>query len=191
LDVTFTLITQTEFGAMVALFNVTNPVPLLAVTVADASQPVSVAETGFARSTFAGRLSMREDCVNVVFGSVFLIEIVNRLTSPTHIVFGEKDLLISGGKTALTRNVALAGVVFVMVPPPPVPVNVPAGMVFIRLPEVIEVTSIETVHEPGTTPTCGGTVPPLNEKEALPAGAITMPSQVLVKFTGFAMKMPG
>jgi hypothetical protein len=93
-DVTFTVIEQTEFGAMVALFNAIVPVPLTAVSEAETPQLVRFAETGFARTTFAGKLSVRDVCVNGLLGSVFVIEIVNRLVSPTQIVFGVKDLSI-------------------------------------------------------------------------------------------------
>ncbi len=68
---------------MLPLFKVIVPVPLTAVTDAEAPQPVSVGVTGFARNTFAGRLSVRDACVSVILGSLLLIEIVNRLISPT------------------------------------------------------------------------------------------------------------
>lgn len=152
-DVTFTVIKQTAPGAIVALFRVNEPAPLAPVNVAVAPQPFKVAATGFARITPAGRLSVKVVCVNAVFGSTLLIAIDNWLVCPTHIVFGVNNFPIRGGWTEPTRNVALAGVVLVIVPPPPVPVKPPAGIVLIKLPGVFEVTSTEMVHDPGVTPT--------------------------------------
>ena len=86
---------------------------------------------------------------------------------------------------------ALAGVVFVMFTPPPVEVNAPAGIVLIRFPVVVEVTLIDTVHDPGVTPVWAGTVPPLSDKVVDPATAVTEPPQVLVRPTGLAMESPG
>jgi hypothetical protein len=48
-----------------------------------------------------------------------------------------------------------------------------------------------TVHEPGIAPTCAGTVPALNDRVVPPGAAVTVPPQVLLKFTGFAIKRPG
>ena len=81
-----------------------------------------------------------------------LTEIVNWLVCPTHIVLGVKVFPIVGGRREATCNVALAGVVFVIVPPPPVPVSPPAGMVLIKFPETMDVTSRETVQDPGVIP---------------------------------------
>ena len=75
--------------------------------------------------------------------------------------------------------------------PPPVELNAPAGIVLMRFPGVVDVTSIATVHEPGVVPTWAGTVPPLNENDVPPATAVTLPPQVLLKFTGLAMTIPG
>jgi hypothetical protein len=58
-------------------------------------------------------------------------------------------------------------------------------------PGVVEVTSIDTVHEPGVAPTWAGTVPPLNDKTVPPATAVTVPPQLLLRFTGFAIEIPG
>ena len=91
----------------------------------------------------------------------------------------------------VTFKVALAGVVLLIVVPPPVEDNSPAGIVLMRLPGVVEVTSIDTVHDPGVAPTCSGTVPPVKDNVVPPGAAVTEPSQVLVKFTGFAMTSPG
>jgi hypothetical protein len=104
---------------------------------------------------------------------------------------GEKPLDNEGEFTPITVIVALAGEVFVIVPPPPVPVKPPVGMVLMRLPGMDDVTSMETLHEPGDKPTCGGTFPPLNVSVVSPAVATTVPPQVLVKFTGFAIVRPG
>ena len=113
------------------------------------------------------------------------------LVCPTQIVPGLKLLLTVGVWIPVTFRVALAGVVFVILPPPPVAVSPPAGIVLIKLPGVVEVTSIETVQEPGVTPLWAATVPPVNDNEVPPAGAITVPPQVLVRLTGFAIEMPG
>ena len=64
-------------------------------------------------------------------------------------------------------------------------------MVLIRFPAVVEVTLIETVHDPGVIPSWAGTVPPLNEKLVEPATAVTEPPQELVNPTGLAMASPG
>lgn len=106
-------------------------------------------------------------------------------------VLGAKTFVINGGNTVPTCRVALAGVVFVMVPPPPVPVSPPAGMVLIRFPGVTDVTSMETVHEPGVTPTCGGTVPPDKDIVVPPGAAATLLPQVDTRFIGLAIKIPG
>lgn len=149
---TFTRIVQVEFGAMVALFSVTVVPPLTALKEA-APQPVKVGETGLARKTLAGRLSVREAWVRATLKSVFVITIDNWLVCPTHTVFGEKLLLTVGVPGESMRSVALAGVVFVIVTPPPsVAVNAPAGIVLMRFPNVVEVTSIVTVHDPGVAP---------------------------------------
>jgi hypothetical protein len=55
----------------------------------------------------------------------------------------------------------------------------------------MEVTLIDTVHDPGVVPDCAGTVPPLRDKVVPPAGALTVPPQVLVKPAGLAMVRPG
>jgi hypothetical protein len=117
--------------------------------------------------------------------------IVSWLISPAQIVLELKLLLTEGVRGAITFNVALAGVVLEMITPPPVELNAPAGMVLIRFPVVLEVTSIETVHDPGVDPDCAGTVPPLSDKVVPPAGALAEPPQVLLKLTGFAIVSPG
>ena len=65
MDVTFTRMVQVELGAMVPLFSVTDVPPLTAVTDAEAPQPVSEGETGLARKTLAGRVSVSEACVRL------------------------------------------------------------------------------------------------------------------------------
>ena len=151
---TLTRIVQVEFGAMVALVNVTVVPPLTALNDAEAPQPVKVGETGLARETPEGRLSVMEAWVRVTVKSVFLITIDSWLVWPTHTVFGEKLLLTVGVPAYSTRSVALADSAFVIVTPPPsVAVNAPAGIVLMRFPTVVEVTSIDTVHDPGVAST--------------------------------------
>src|SRR5512144_1971041 len=115
----------------------------------------------------------------------------SRLVPPAQIVPGLKLLLMAGIGLPATFRVALAGLVFVMLEPSPVEVNAPAGMVLIRFPAVVEVTLIETVHDPGVIPSWAGTVPPLNEKLVEPAAAVTDPPQELANPTGLAMASPG
>lgn len=91
----------------------------------------------------------------------------------------------------VTFNVALAGVVLLMVVPPPVEDRLPAGIVLMRLPVRVEVTLIEIVHDPGVDPDCAGTVPPVSDRVVLPAVALTEPPQVLDKPTGSAITRPG
>lgn len=146
---------------------------------------------GFATTIFAGKLSVMEAPVKLSLGELLLIVTLNTLVSPTKIVFGEKDLFTEGGLTPRTVNVALAGVVFVIETPPPVELNAFAGIVLIRLPRVVEVTLIPTVHSPGVMPTCAGTVPPLKDKVVVPGTAVTLPPQLLEMFAGFAINNPG
>ena len=117
--------------------------------------------------------------------------IVSWLVSPMRIVVGAKRLLKEGACTVLTFKVALAGVVFVIEFPAPVELSAPAGIVLIRFPGVVEVTSTAIVQDPGVVPTCAGTVPPLNDKVVVPAAAVTVPPHELLRFTGFAMESPG
>lgn len=105
-------------------------------------------------------------------------------------VLGEKLLFTVGAWMILTRKVALAGVVLVIGPALPLEVSAPAGIVLIRFPCVVEVTSSDTVHDPGVTPVCAGTVPPLNDKVVPPDTAVTEPPQVLDALTGFAIWIP-
>jgi hypothetical protein len=153
LETTFTVIVHVEPGAIVPLFSVTELPPLTALKEAEPPQPVNVGETGLARKTLTGRLSVREAWVSVVLVSVFVITMVSWLVCPTHTVFGEKLLLTVGVPATSTRRVALAGVVFVIImPPPSVAVNAPAGMVLMRFPGVVEVTSMDIVQDPGFAP---------------------------------------
>ena len=186
-----TVIVQVEFGAIVPLFKVTEVLPLTAVKVAEAPHPVSVGETGLARKTMAGKLSVRVACVKLRFCSLFLITIESWPIPPAQIVPGVKLLVTEGGKVPLTFRVALAGVVFVIFVPPPVELNEPAGMVLIRFPVVDDVTLIETVQDPGVDPIWAGTVPPLKDRVVEPATAVTEPPQELVKPTGLAIMRPG
>lgn len=106
-------------------------------------------------------------------------------------VLAAKLLFKVGAWMELTRKVALAGVVLVMVPPSPDDVSAPAGIVLIKFPGVVEVTSTDTVHEPGVNWVWAGTVPWLNEKVVAPGTAATEPPQVVKALTGSAMRMPG
>ena len=78
-----------------------------------------------------------------------------------------------------------------MIVPSPVEVSAPARMVLIRFPAVVEVTLIETVHDPGVMPSWAGTVAPFTDKVVEPAAAVTEPPQELVNPTGLAMLRPG
>ena len=59
-DVTLTRIEQTALGWITALFNVTEKPPAAAVTLAELPQFVKEAETGFARATPEGKLSVMD-----------------------------------------------------------------------------------------------------------------------------------
>lgn len=170
---------------MVPLFSVIVVPPLAAVKVAEFPQPVRVGETGFARKTLAGSVSVREACVSVVLGRGLWMVMVNRLVAPAQMVPGLKLLLTEGVGIPVTFKVALAGLVFVMVVPPPVEFNLPASMVFIKLPETCEVTFTVTVHDPAFDPTCAGTVPPVKLIEV--DVVETVPPQVLVTPGGLAI----
>ena len=105
-------------------------------------------------------------------------------------VLGLKRLFKVGAWITPTRNVALAGAVLVMRPALPEEVSAPAGMVLIRFPGVVEVTSTDTVHDPGTIPTWAGTVPPLKDNVVPPDAVVIVPPQVLTPLTGFARRIP-
>lgn len=186
-----TVIVQVELGAIVPLFSETDVPPLTAVNEAEFPHPASEGETRFARTISVGRLSVSETWVKVVLDSLFLITIESWLVPPVQIVPGLKLLLIEGIGIPATFKVALAGLVLVMLEPSPVDVSAPAGMVLIRFPAVVEVTLIETVHDPGAIPIWAGTVPPLNENSVEPATAVTEPPQELVNPIGLAMASPG
>src|SRR5215212_1293017 len=182
---------QVEFGAIVPLWNVTAVPPLAASAEAEFPHPLKAGETGLARKTSVGSLSVREACVKVVVASLLLITIDNRLISPAHIVLELKLLRIVGGTTPPTCKVALAGSALEIVVPPPEADNSRAGIVLIRLPTAVEVTVIVTVQEPGVDPVWAGTVPPLNDNVVDPATAVTEPPQVFMRPTGFAITRPG
>jgi len=189
--VTLTVIVQVEPGAIAPLFSDTDVPRLTAVNEAEAPHPVNEGETGLARKTSVGRLSVSETWVKVVLGSLFLITMESWLVPPVQMVPGLKLLLIEGIGVPATFKVALAGLVFVMLEPSPVEVSAPSGMVLIRFPAVVEVTMMETVHDPGTIPTWAGTVPPLKENLVEPATAVTEPPQELVNPIGLAIASPG
>jgi hypothetical protein len=190
-EVTVTVITQTELGAMVPLLNATEVPPAIAVTEGDGPQPEVEALGGLARKTLAGRLSVSVTCVRLRPGSLFAMTMDSWLVPPAQIVPGLKLLLTEGFGLPVTFNVALAGVVLLMRTPPPVELNASAGMVLMRFPGVLEVTLIDTVQEPGVAADCAGTVPPVKDNVVPPAGAPTEPPQVLVKPTGLAILKPG
>lgn len=191
-EVTFTLTTQLRLGEMVALLNVNEVAPGLALKLAEDPQFESefAGNGGFAITTLAGKLSVMDAPVKLPLGELLLIVTLKTLVSPTNIVFGEKDLFTDGGLTPITVNVALAGVVLVIETPPPVELNSLAGIVLIRLPIEVEVTLMPTVQSPGVIPTCAGTVPPFNDKVVVPGTAVTLPPQLLEMFAGFAIVNP-
>ena len=191
LDVTLTRIVQAEIGVIVALLSVIEVPPLAALNEAVAPQPVKLEETGFARKTLAGRVSVSDTPVRVMVCALLRITMDSWLISPAHIVLELKLLFMVGGRTPTTFKVALAGDVLVMGSPSPVEVNAPAGSVLIRFPGVFDVTSIATVQDPGVIPDRAGTVPPVNDRVVPPATAVTLPPQLLLKFTGLAIKRPG
>jgi hypothetical protein len=185
------VIIHEELGVIVPLVRVIVVPPLTAVREAEAPHPDKFGETGLARKTPAGRVSVNETWVKLLPGSLFAIIIESWLVCPARIVPGLKLLVMLGAGLPETFNVALAGVVFVMLTPPPVELNAPAGMVLMRLPVVVAVILIDTVHEPGVGPDCAGTVPPLSDTVVPPAAALTEPPQELVTPTGLAMIRPG
>jgi hypothetical protein len=185
------MIVQVELGAIVPLFKVTEVPPLTAVREGEGPHPLRVGETGLARNTLDGRLSVREACVRVVVGLLLLITIDSRLISPAQIVLELKLFRMVGGRTPPTCRVALAGSVFEMALPPPMADNSPDGMVLIRFPSAVEVTVTDTVQDPGIVPVCAGTVPPAKDNVVDPATAVTVPPHVLMIPTGFAMTKPG
>lgn len=93
-------------------------------------------------------------------------------------MLGLKLLLTDGPPAPTTLRVALAGLVLLMVVPPPVEFSAPTGIVLIQFPAVVEVTLTDTVHEPGVVPDWAGTVPPLRDMVDTPAAAVTLPPQV-------------
>ena len=95
-EVTLTRIVHVEPAGIVALVNMTVEPPLLALTVAELPQFDNDDETGFARTTSAGRESVSDDCVNALSRSLLRIRMVSWLVCPTRIVFGEKLLLNVG-----------------------------------------------------------------------------------------------
>lgn len=92
-----TVIVQVEFGAILPLFKVTVVPPLTAVSVAEPPHPVNVEETGLARKTLAGRLSVSVAWVRDLLDSLFLITMESWLTCPAQIVPGLKLLVTEGG----------------------------------------------------------------------------------------------
>jgi hypothetical protein len=180
-------------GVRVALLKEIDVSPGVAVSEAEAPQPTRgfAGPGGLAIIRLAGKSSVRETCVKEALESLLFIDMSKRLTSPTNIVLGEKDLFTDGVTTPRTVKVALAGVVFVIETFPPVELNSFAGMVLIRFPGVVDVTSIPTVHCPGVIPTCWGTVPPFNASVVVPGLAVMLPLHVLETLAGEAINNPG
>jgi hypothetical protein len=172
---------------------VTELPPGVALTVADPPQFCKAfpGKAGFATATFVGKVSVIDTWFKGITALVLLIVIASTLVAPTQIVLGAKALVTVGDATPTAVTVALAGVVFVIVTPPPVELNALAGMVLIKFPRVFEVTLIPTVHSPGVAPTCAGTEPPLIDKVVVPGTAVTVPPQVLDMLAGFATDKPG
>ena len=162
---------------MLPLLRVTVVPPLAAVTEAEPPHPVNVGETGLARKTLAGRVSAREAWVSVVFAPLMIL-MDNWLIPPAQIALGLKLLLTDGTPPPVTFKVALAGLVLLMLVPPPVELNAPTGIVLILVPGVGEVTLTDTVHDPGVDPVWAGTVPLLKEMDVEPEVAVTEPPQV-------------
>jgi len=187
------LITQLEPGSIDPLFKVIELPP--GVTSNEAVPPQFCNEfagrAGSAITTFVGKVSVSDVWVKELFVLVLLIVIVRTLISPAQIVLGANVLDTVGVATSTTVTVALAGVVFVIETPPPVELSVLAGIVLIKFPRVVEVTSIPTVHSPGIAPTCAGTVPPARDNVVVPGTAVTVPPQVLDIFAGLAINNPG
>lgn len=176
---------------MTELLKVMDEAPLTAVNEAELPQFDNEEATGLARTTLDGSSSVSDVCVSAVVRSLFLIRIVNSLVCPINMVLGEKLLFTVGGRMISTCKVALAGVVLLILPVSPVEVSAPAGIVLIRFPGVVEVTSTDTVHEPGVTPLWAGTVPPLKAKVVPPGTAVTEPPHVFDTLAGFAIRIPG
>lgn len=153
-DVTLTLIMQDELGAIVP--------PVIEIDVPPAAgvgeklgepHPDVVTLGGLARTTLAGRLSVMEACVRLLPDSLLVITMESWLVCPAQMVLGLKLLLTVGSGLPATFNVALAGVVLVIFMfPGPEALNARAGIVLIMLPELMEVTLTDTVHEPGVAP---------------------------------------
>lgn len=180
---------QVEAGAIVPLLNVNVVPPLTANNVAEGPQPDNEGETGSARNTLVGRLSVSEAWVRLVLSMLFLITTDRRLVAPAHIVLGLKLLLMVGIVLPVTFSVALAGLVLLIVVPPPVELSAPTGMVLIKLPVVKEVRLTSTVQDPAVDPTWAGTVPPV--KVMVVVVVETVPPQVLVTPAGLATRRPG
>ena len=88
---------QVEVGAIAPLFNVTEAPPLTASIDAELPHPLNAGETGLARKTLAGRLSVSEACVKVIEESLLLITMDSRLICPAQMVLELKLLRIVGG----------------------------------------------------------------------------------------------
>jgi hypothetical protein len=67
------VIVQVVLAGILPLLRVTVVPPLTAVIEADPPHPVNVGETGLARKTLAGRSSLREAWVKVVFEPLVIV----------------------------------------------------------------------------------------------------------------------
>jgi hypothetical protein len=151
--VTFTRIEQVAPAAIAAPVRTSDELPLVPVTEPESPQPDKEDETGSPRTTPAGSESVIDAWFRAESRLLFRIWIVIWLVCPTNMVLGENLLLMEGPRIRPTCSVALAGELLDTVPPPPVDFRAPAGIVLIRLKGVEEVTSTETVQEPGVAPT--------------------------------------
>lgn len=68
-----TVIVQVVPDGMLPLLSVTVVPPLVALTEAEPPHPFNVGETGLARKTLAGRLSVMEAWVRVVFAPFVMV----------------------------------------------------------------------------------------------------------------------
>lgn len=173
---TFTVILHVAPAAIVPPLSATDVPVGEGVTVP--VQPLNAGEGGVAKNTPVGRSSVRVVPVKVVF-ALFTIVMVNWLTPPANMLVGLKLLLTEGIPVPVTFKVARASVAFVMlIPPGPVELNLPGGIILIQLPGTLEVTLTETVHDADVAPVLAGTVPLLKEMSDEPAFAVTVPPQV-------------
>ena len=91
---------------------------------------------------------------------------------------GLKLLETEGVPVPVTFRVALASLVLVIfMPPEPVELSSPAGIILIQLPGTLDVTLTDTVHDADVEPVLAGTVPLLKEMVDVPGVAVAVPPQ--------------